>query len=191
MDAKRNRCPRGCFDPDQFHDPEFRSLVRATRAVIAERVHRGVASPPERLAVAALDERDLIGSSSRPEPVGHRGRHRGADPTCRLRGRSPSLLCPARRGPVRLLAGNGNQKRDLCGHVKWDPQVLRQNIKFWALLAKECSWAVGQALPVTVRAGGVKAVSPAERGRSVATRLDAGEHTVMLIGPTARVVDAR
>ena len=88
-------------------------------------------------------------------------------------------------------AGNGNQKRDLCGHVKWDPQVLRQNIKFWALLAKECSWAVGQALPVTVRAGGVKAVSPAERGRSVATRLDAGEHTVMLIGPTARVVDAR
>ncbi len=44
------------FDPDQFHDPEFRSLVRATRAVIAERVHRGVASPPERLAVAALDE---------------------------------------------------------------------------------------------------------------------------------------
>ena len=44
------------FDPDQFHDPEFRSLVRATRAVIAERVHRGGASPPERLAVAALDE---------------------------------------------------------------------------------------------------------------------------------------
>ena len=44
------------FDPDQFHDPEFRSLVRATRAVVAERVHRGVASPPERLAVAALDE---------------------------------------------------------------------------------------------------------------------------------------
>ena len=35
------------FDPDQFHDPEFRSLVRATRAVIAERVHRGVASPPD------------------------------------------------------------------------------------------------------------------------------------------------
>ena len=92
---------------------------------------------------------------------------------------------------ARARTGNGNQKRDLCGHVKWDPQVLRQNIKFWALLAKECSWAVGQALPVTVRAGGVKAVSPAERGRSVATRLDAGEHTVMLIGPTARVVDAR
>ena len=44
------------FDPDQFHDPEFRSLVRATRAVVAERVHRGVASPPERLAVATLDE---------------------------------------------------------------------------------------------------------------------------------------
>ena len=44
------------FDPDQFHDPEFRTLVRAARAVIAERVHRGVATPPERLAVAALDE---------------------------------------------------------------------------------------------------------------------------------------
>ena len=44
------------FDPYQFHDLEFRTLVRAARAVIAERVHRGVATPPERLAVAALDE---------------------------------------------------------------------------------------------------------------------------------------
>ena len=44
------------FDPDQFHDPEFRTLVLAARAVIAERVHRGVATPRERLAVAALDE---------------------------------------------------------------------------------------------------------------------------------------
>ena len=26
------------------------------------------------------------------------------------------------------LTENGNRKRDLCGHVKWDPQVLRQNI---------------------------------------------------------------
>ena len=41
---------------DQFHDPEFRTLVRAARAVITERVHRGVATPPERLAGAALDE---------------------------------------------------------------------------------------------------------------------------------------
>ncbi len=53
MDAKRNRCP-GMFD--RFHDPEFRTLVRAARAVITERVHRGVAMPPDRLAVAALDE---------------------------------------------------------------------------------------------------------------------------------------
>ena len=44
------------FDPDHFHDPEFRSLVQAARAVVAERVHRGVATPPERLAVAALGE---------------------------------------------------------------------------------------------------------------------------------------
>ena len=44
------------FDPGQFHDPEFRTLVLAARAVIAERVHRGGATPPERLAVAALDE---------------------------------------------------------------------------------------------------------------------------------------
>ena len=44
------------FDPDQFHDPEFRSLVQAARAVVAERGHRGVATPPERLAVAALGE---------------------------------------------------------------------------------------------------------------------------------------
>ena len=44
------------FDHDQFHDPEFRTLVRTARAVIAERVRRGIATPPERLAVAALDE---------------------------------------------------------------------------------------------------------------------------------------
>ena len=44
------------FDHDQFHDPEFRNLVRAARAVIAERVGRGIATPAERLAVAALDE---------------------------------------------------------------------------------------------------------------------------------------
>ena len=37
------------FDPDQFHDPEFRSLVRATRAVVAERV------PPRCGPVDALD----------------------------------------------------------------------------------------------------------------------------------------
>ena len=37
-----------------------------------------------------------------------------------------------------------------------------------------------------MHAAGVKAVSPAKRGRSEATRLDAGEHTVMLMGPTAR-----
>ena len=30
-------------------------------------------------------------------------------------------------------------------------------------------------------------LSPAKRGRSEATRLDGGEHTVMLVGPTARV----
>ena len=30
--------------------------MQAARAVIAERVHRGVATPTERLAVAALDE---------------------------------------------------------------------------------------------------------------------------------------
>ncbi len=33
--------------------------------------------------------------------------------------------------------------------------------------------------------------SPAERGRRAATRLDAGEHTVTLVGPTARVVAIR
>ena len=43
------------FDHDQFHDPEFRNLVQA-RAVIAERTRSGVATPAERLAVAALDE---------------------------------------------------------------------------------------------------------------------------------------
>ena len=105
--------------------------------------------------------------------------------------RDPWVLpaaCPTPRGHP---AKSSGRVQDPCDHVKWDPQVLRQNIKFWALLAEECSWAVGQALPVTVRAAGVKAVSPAERGRSVATRLDADEHAVMLIGSTARVIDAR
>ena len=33
----------------------------------------------------------------------------------------------------------------------------------------------------SVRGAGVKAVSPAELGRSEATRLDAGEHTLTLL----------
>ena len=57
------------------------------------------------------------------------------------RGRRPQIAAAC-------LAGNGNQKRDLCGHVKWDPQVLRQNIKFWALLATE-------KLTVTTDSGGL------------------------------------
>ena len=44
------------FNHDQLHDPEFRNLIRAARAVIAERVGRGIATPAERLTVAALDE---------------------------------------------------------------------------------------------------------------------------------------
>ena len=44
------------FNHDQLHDPEFRNLVRVARAVIAGRVGRGIATPAERLAVAALDE---------------------------------------------------------------------------------------------------------------------------------------
>ena len=47
------------FNHDQFHDPEFRNLVRAARAVIAERVDRGIATPAERLAVAALFSQTL------------------------------------------------------------------------------------------------------------------------------------
>ena len=54
-DAERNRCP-GCSTLTSSTDPEFRTLVLAARAVIAERVHRGVATPPERLVVAAVDE---------------------------------------------------------------------------------------------------------------------------------------
>ena len=38
-----------------------------------------------------------------------------------------------------------------------------------------------------MRAAGVKASAPRSGGRSEATRLDGGEHTVMLLGPTARV----
>lgn len=56
MNATRNRCSLETFDPDQFHDPEFRNPVRTARAVIAERVRRGIATPAERLVIAALDE---------------------------------------------------------------------------------------------------------------------------------------
>ena len=44
------------FNPEQLHDPEFQTRGRAARAVIAERVGRGIATSAERLAVAALDE---------------------------------------------------------------------------------------------------------------------------------------
>ena len=44
------------FDPEQLHDPEFRTRVQAARALIAERVQRGVATPAEHLAVVVLDE---------------------------------------------------------------------------------------------------------------------------------------
>ena len=44
------------FDPEQLHDPEFRTRVQAARALIAERLRRGVATPAEHLAVAVLDE---------------------------------------------------------------------------------------------------------------------------------------
>jgi len=33
------------FDRDQFHDPEFHNLVRAARAVIAQRGGRGISTP--------------------------------------------------------------------------------------------------------------------------------------------------
>ena len=55
MNANRDRCFT-MFNRDRFHDPEFRNLVRAARAVIAERVGRGIATPAERLAGAAIDE---------------------------------------------------------------------------------------------------------------------------------------
>ena len=45
------------FDPDQLHDPEFRTRVQAARALIAERIRRGVATPDEHLAGVVLDER--------------------------------------------------------------------------------------------------------------------------------------
>ena len=44
------------FNPEQLHDPEFRTRVQAARALIAERVRRGVATPAEQLAVAVLAE---------------------------------------------------------------------------------------------------------------------------------------
>ena len=44
------------FDPEQLDDPEFRSRVQAARALIAERVRRGVATLAEHLAVVDLDE---------------------------------------------------------------------------------------------------------------------------------------
>ncbi len=56
--SKRHDEPRNApiFNPHRFHDPE---LLRAARAVITERVRQGVATPPERLVVTALDEMPL------------------------------------------------------------------------------------------------------------------------------------
>ena len=89
----------GMFDPDQFHDPEFRSLVRATRAVIAERVHRGVASPPERLAVAALDEMpDEDAASSARAASSRRGLGQPEHPPGVLRSAPPPRRVARRPG---------------------------------------------------------------------------------------------
>ena len=68
------------LDPDQFHDPEFQTLALAARAVIAERVRRGIATPDERLVVAVLNEiptADDIAGRERPgrgEGLGALGR---------------------------------------------------------------------------------------------------------------------
>ena len=44
------------FNPEQLNDPEFQTRVQAARALIAEHVRRGVATPAEQMAVAVLDE---------------------------------------------------------------------------------------------------------------------------------------
>ena len=90
------------FDPDRFHDPEFRTLVRAARAVLAERVHRGVATPPDRLAVAALDE-----MPDEEDPAAMRAWAPSAasptKPTARTTATTTARRCtdPARRLPAR------------------------------------------------------------------------------------------
>ena len=95
------------FDPDQFHDPEFRTLVLAARAVLAERVHRGVATPPERLAVAALDE--MPDEDDRGAGVGALGRV----PGCGALGgaRDAGALRRHRRGAGRRSRPRGRRRR--------------------------------------------------------------------------------
>ena len=66
--------------------------------------------------------------------------------------------------------------------MKRDPPILLNTSHFWPSWLS-VPWGCRADQPGTVRAAGVKAVSPAKRGRSEATRLDAGEHTVMLMGP--------
>ena len=67
------------FDPGQFHDPEFRTLVLAARAVIAERVHRGGATPPGRRHATGAAPRHRGGATppGRRHATGAAPRHRG------------------------------------------------------------------------------------------------------------------
>ena len=71
------------FDPEQLHDPEFLTRVQATRALIAERVRRGVATSAEHLAVVVLDEmpaeHDPAWNRS-PTICGESGTTRSSDP---------------------------------------------------------------------------------------------------------------
>jgi len=118
--------------------------------------------------------------------------------------------CPSgssgQSAPQRALATGGAAKHaappDTRTHWKWQvekgPPWQREkgppvsvNLSVPDLLSERLFLGCRARLVETVRAAGVKAVSPAKRGRSAATRLDAGEHTVTLCGPTARAAEFR
>ena len=88
----------------------------------------------------------------------------------------------------------------LAGVARFDAQLVRRRIAYGRPLSavarksvildgtstttcRGCMSAHRRQEPVwtSVRGAGVKAVSPAERGRSEATRLDVGEHTRTLL----------
>ena len=79
----------------------------------------------------------------------------------------------------KLLTGNALRARTVADHTSPDGTVQEG-------ASEGASSSKGQSV-TSVRGAGVKGASPAERGRSVAEPLDAGEHTLTLVGPTMPV----
>ena len=107
------------FDPDLLHDPEFRTRVRAARALIAERVRRGVATPAEHLG-CRRPRRDA--RRGRPETRCGHGRPRPPSAMRFARPRSPpspSTSASSRPSPTKPTETTATTRRCTDGWT-WD-----------------------------------------------------------------------